>query len=119
MATFKNENRNWVEYRQLPNINMLDFHNYTPGVGHDYWESMQSVYERTLSALMRAQQEGKSYVLITHGHSTSRLGRTTSRSQVRKAMRSKEATPLIIRRECIQDDSVFLAAVKPLNKSDV
>lgn len=115
---FKTEFRNWVEYRQFPNIMEVDYHWADSGKYGAYWESMQAVFDRTLQALRKAQEEGKSYVLFTHGHSTSHRGKATSRSQVRKVMRSKDATPFIIRRECIQHRSVFVAAIKPLPRTD-
>src|ERR1035437_9916430 len=52
--------------------------------------------------------------MFLHGWSTSRPGNTTSRSQVRKLMQSKESTPYIVRRDCIQHDTVFVAAIRPL-----
>ena len=75
---------------------------------------MQAVWDRALSALVEAQRSGKKYVLLTHGSTTSRIGKMTARSQVRKLLRSKEATPYVIRRESIQHDSVFVAAIRPL-----
>jgi len=109
------EGRNWVEYRNLPNMVEVDFH-------HDgrrppelsYGDCMGDVYERTLSALVQAQKEGKSFVMFRHGASTSGPGRTTSRSMVRNFMRSKEATPYILRAKSIQHPTVFIAAVRPL-----
>lgn len=110
---FKDENGNWVEYRKLPDLLELDFHcNDGYGFG-SYWENMNDVADQALAALRRAQEEGKAYVLFTHGSSTSRIGKTTARSQVRKVMRSKDATPYIIRSQCIQHYSVFVAAVRP------
>jgi len=74
---------------------------------------MEKVYQDSLRALQRAQDEGYDYVLFTHGRSTSRRGKTTSRSQVRKLMRSPDATPYVLRSESIQHPSVFVAAIKP------
>ncbi len=110
---WKYEMRDWVEYRQFANLEEVDFHIQEPG--HDglaYWERMAEVYEVCLRRVKLAQAEGVDYLLFTHGWSTSRPGNTTSRSQVRKFMRSKDATPYIIRRQCVQHPSVFLAKIR-------
>jgi len=115
MNAFKREDGNWLRYRQLPNLVEVDFHR----VGFDlplsdapYYERMQQVGSDALDALINAQAAGKDWVLFTHGWSTSRLGATTSRSQVRSLMRSPQATPYIVRAECIQHDSVFVARIR-------
>jgi len=115
---FKYEICNWTSYRQLPKLVEVDFHWSEFGRYHDHLESMKAVCERTIEALMQAQKEGKQYVLFTHGASTSRPGRTTANSQVHKVMRSKEATPLVIRKECIKHHTAFVAAIRPLRKQD-
>jgi len=74
---------------------------------------MAAVYSDALEALKNAQLNKLDYVVFTHGWSTSRPGTITSRSHVRKLMRSREATPYIIRRNCIQHHSVFVAAIRP------
>lgn len=111
---FKFEYRDWIEYRKLPGLMEIDFH-FSPeeslGTFHD---NMQDVRERTLAALQAAQREGMQHVLFTHGHSTSRPGKTSARSMVRGVMRSKEATPYLLRAHCIQHPSVFVAAIRPL-----
>jgi hypothetical protein len=78
---------------------------------------MGNVWERAFEALRGAHEQGAKYVLFTHGSSTSRLGKTTARSQVRGLMRSKEATPYILRSKCIQHDTVFVAAIRPKPKA--
>jgi len=110
---FKRESGNWVEYRELPDLMHVDFHYESSETLGSYWENMEDVAKKTLRALMRAQEEGNQYVLFGHGHSTSRIGKVTARSQVRKVMRSKEATPYIVRSRCIQHYSVFVAAIRP------
>ena len=112
---FKRESKDWVVYRELPNLLEVDFH-YGDSIGSNgsYHENMEAVYTDSLNALIDAQKNGKEYVLFTHGSSTSRRGATTSRSQVRKLMRSKDATPYIIRKNSIQHRTVFVAAIKPL-----
>ncbi len=79
-----------------------------------YWERMQEVHDDSLGALRAAHGSGVPYVVFRHGWSTS-VGwkKTTSRSVVRELMRSKEATPYIVRSKCIQHDSVFIAAIRP------
>ena len=111
---FKQCGGDWIEFRKMPELMEVGFHWSSHEPKGAYWQNMQAVWEATLKSLIDAQQAGKRYVLFRHGHSTSRIGRTTSRSQVRKLMRSKEATPFIIRRECIQHGSVFVAAIRPL-----
>ncbi len=115
---FKYQFRNWIEYRKLANLVEVDFHPQEGGNGLPYWERMEEASSRTISALREAQKAGKQYVLFTHGSSTSHRGKTTCRSQVRSVMRSKEATALIMRGACIQQDSVFLAAIRPLDNSE-
>jgi hypothetical protein len=110
---FKKEYRNWTEYRNLPNVQEVDLHLSKFGP-HDFWSSMEKVKSRTLDAIKSACEGGQvKFVLFTHGWSTSRRGRTTARSQVRSVMRSKDATPFIDRKRCIQHDSVFVAAIRP------
>lgn len=111
---FRFETRNWVEYRALPGVAEVDFH-FAPheslGAFH---ANMQHGRERTLAALADAQCGGVRYLLFTHGHSTSGPGRMSMRSVVRGVMRSKDATPYIVRSKCIQHSSVFVAAIRPV-----
>jgi hypothetical protein len=74
---------------------------------------MASIREEALKALKNAYTSGVTWVLFRHGSSTS-MGwkRPTARSEVRGLMRSKDATPYIIRAQCIQHPSVFLARIK-------
>lgn len=114
MATFKQEHGNWLEYRKLSGLVELDFHRADQESDAPYWIKMDNVLGEVLDHLQIAQNQGAKWLLITHGWRSS-LGwkKTTARSQVRKLMRSKEATPYIVRGECIQHQSVFLAAIKP------
>ena len=115
---FKYACRNWVEYRdELPDLVECDFHWTNEPMSGLYHENMQAVWSRALQALADAQANGNRYVLFTHGKSTSGIGKTTARSQVRKLMRSKEATPYLLRRDCIEQDSVFIAAIRPTKAS--
>jgi hypothetical protein len=111
---FKKGSGSWTQYRQLPSLIEIDFHHsgYEPRE-MPYEEAMGNVWHDALEALRTAYQQGKRYVLFTHGSSTSRPGKTTARSQVRGLMRSKEATPYICRSECIQHETVFVAAIRP------
>jgi hypothetical protein len=65
-----------------------------------------------LSAIREAYTRGVPYVLLVHGNSTSRPGKTTQRSMIRSLMRSKDATPYIVRSECIQHHTVFVAKIR-------
>jgi hypothetical protein len=73
---------------------------------------MCEVEETVLKSLQRAYERGRPYLMFTHGGSTSRPGKTTARSVVRRVMRSKEATPYIQRSECIQHPTVFVAKIR-------
>ena len=111
---FKKESGDWVKYRELPNSQEVDLHDSERGPRDiPYWESMEIVYRKVLAELKTAQRKGIQFVIFTHGSSTSRQGQTTARSQVRKLMRSPDATPYIIRKECIQHNSVFVSAIRP------
>jgi len=112
----------WTQYRQLPSLMEADFHCSEYGRREGprempYEDVMFDARDDALEALKAAQEQGIRYVLFTYGASTSRPGKTTARSQVRGLMRSKEATPYICRRECIQHETVFVAAIRP--KSNV
>lgn len=111
--TFRKEGGDWTEYRELPGLAELDLHRADSPSEFAYWEAMDAVRSDTLAALKRAQEAGRQYLLVRHGHSTSRPGAVTSRSQVRGLMRSPDATPYILRSKCVQHYSVFLAAIRP------
>jgi len=111
---FKKEAGDWKRYRALSPTE-VDFHNSEVGRRENPYESaMSDVHDKALEALKAAQQQGHAHVLFTHGSSTSRIGKTTARSVVRNLMKSKDATPYIVRGNCIQHESVFLAAIRPL-----
>lgn len=116
---FRQSLSDWVEFRQLESLVQVDFHWAGQETTGTYWENMEAVWSVTLMSLIDAQNAGKKYVLFKHGHSTSRLGKVTARSQVRKFMRSKEATPYIVRNKCIQHSSVFVAAIRPRATEDL
>ena len=108
---FKKESRDWKEYRTLEGqIREYDCH-FGSDYGMAYHELMESIYDDVLKILQDEYNRGGDWVLITHGWSTSRRGNITARSQVRKLMRDKDATPFIDRKRCIQHHSVFVAAI--------
>lgn len=111
----KEDSGDWTRYRSLPKLIEVDFHNSAYGRRDvPYSKAMENSRSKALEALVDAYQQGFQYVLFTHGKSTSRPGRTTARSQIRKLMRSRDATPYILRSECIQHESVFVAAIRHL-----
>jgi hypothetical protein len=106
-------NGSWTRFRQLPDLVEGDFHRSGRQDGGYYHDHMAVVSEDVLDAFQKAQADGKPYVLFSHGWSTS-VGwkQPTSRSVIRKLMRSPEATPYIDRARCIQPESVFVAAIR-------
>ncbi len=112
MALWRTEDGDWKRYRSLPVAVEVDFHREGWDGPHWYDDKMREVRDEALDALERAHQLGLKYVIFTHGSSTSGPGRTTARSQVRGLMRSPSATPYVNRRECIQHDTVFVAALR-------
>jgi hypothetical protein len=116
---FKKDYRNWIEFRKLsPSPVEYDYHaGENEDDGLDYQGRMEWAYDCALSVLKQAQSNGKKYVMFIHGWSTSRIGKTTIRSQIRKCMRSKDATPFLIRKECIQHHTVFIASIRPSKSS--
>ena len=108
----------WTQYRKLGRVDEIDCH-LGPQRDRDGWrqtsfhELMDGVREEALEALQLAQEAGYQWVLFTHGRSSSRPGKATCRSVIRKLMRSKSATPFIVRCKCIQHESVFVAAIRP------
>lgn len=120
MTLFKHDRGNWVEFRKLPDLSEVDFHWSKEESRGNYYENMADVRKIALNSLIKAQQEGKKYVLLIHGWSTSRNGTTTSRSQIRGLMKHKDSTPYIIRKKCIQHDTVFVAAIRSVsNEMDI
>ncbi len=117
-SKFKEEAGDWTPHRKLPDSVEVDLHRSDDRPRHGprdvpYRADMLEVEDDAFEALVNAQQEGKQYVLFTHGRSTSGFGKTTARSVIRGLMRSTAATPYIVRKECIQHPSVFVAAIRP------
>lgn len=111
MATFKTGTGDWVRYRALKPVE-LDLHFGKRGDGMSYGEAMYGVEERVEEAVRKAHLDRRDWLLILHGASTSRPGKTTARSVVRGFMRSPKATPYIDRSECIQHETVFVARIR-------
>jgi hypothetical protein len=111
-----NETGNWTDYRArfgLLSEDEIDLHRGRRDVhSKSYDDAMSEVEETVHAALRQASERGRGYVMFIHGWSTSRSGATTARSVVRGFMRSKEATPFIDRRRCIQHPAVFVAKLK-------
>ena len=114
MAGFQHDNTtNWVEFRRLPNLVEVDFHWSDGRREVEYWEAMAEVERVALESLRNAQARGTSYVLMTHGSSTSEGWRQqTARSAIRGLMRSKTASRYIVRNRCIQHATCFVAAIR-------
>ena len=111
--SFKHESGDWTRFREMKPCIEIDFHLSESGPrATNYEAAMGDVRCRAMSALKNAYEIGLRFVIFTHGHSTSRPGHTTARSEVRGLMRSSDATPYIKRGECIQHESVFVAALK-------
>ena len=120
MYNFKKEAGDWTRYLNFPNHKEFDLHRPDLQGAPPYgWKEpchkrMATVYENTLRELKAAyQSDTVEHLIIRHGDSTSRMGKITSRSQVRKLVNSPDATPYIIRSKCIQHPTVFVAAIRP------
>jgi hypothetical protein len=109
---FKKEFRNWIEYRSLPGIREVELH-FGENMGGSFYENMDAIRVLALDSIKNAYHDNEiQYVMFTHGSSTSGSGRISSRSVIRGLMRHKDATPFICRKDCIQHDSVFVAAMR-------
>ena len=118
MSSFQKGHGDWTQYRNLPSLVEVDFHysDYSERP-YDYYEAMGNIREIVLNALKKAYEGNDTeYILFIHGSSTSGQSKTTARSVVRGLMRSKDATPYVKRKRCIQHRSVFVAAIRPKNQ---
>lgn len=111
MPAFKTSCENWVNFRSL-SPREIDLHYGRSDGSVPYWERMAKNRQIVIDALEAGQRDNVEWVLFRHGASTSRLGATTTRSVVRGVMRSSDATPYIIRKECIQHETIFLARIR-------
>ena len=110
---FQKGSGDWKKYRELGTYTECDFHYLE---GRNYSEKLGQVHGIVMGGFKEAQEKGIEYVIFTHGHSTSGPFKTTTRSIVRHIMRSKESTPYVIKKNCIQHYSVFVAAIRPISK---
>lgn len=111
----KREEGNWVSYRErfgLSNVDEINLHFGPRKLGTSYYDVMVEVEDHVRNSLRKAQENGRQFVMFLHGCSTSRPGQTTARSVVRGFMRSKEATPFIVRADCVQHPTVFVAKIR-------
>jgi hypothetical protein len=111
----KREEGNWVSYRKrfgLSKADEIDLHFGPCDIGTSYYDVMADVEYLVRDSLRKAQERGSQFVMFVHGWSTSGPGRTTARSVVRGFMRSKEATPFIVRADCVQHSTVFVAKIR-------
>jgi hypothetical protein len=83
-----------------------------------YDEVMADMKELVRTALAKAQDAGRAYVMFVHGQSTSGPGKMTARSVVRQFMRLRETTPYVVKRGCIQHPVIFFAEMKLTAESD-
>jgi hypothetical protein len=89
----------------------VDFHRAgtLPGVGHA--AKMRAAYDEALAALRSAYERGLSWVVFTHGRSTSGRGKISCRSVIRGLLRSPEATPYIVRSRIIANPAITAVPV--------
>lgn len=95
----------------------VDLHFGRRGPGVSYDEVMAEIARLVETKVQEAHAKGRPYILFIHSHSTSRGNNTTARSVVRGFMRSREATPYIDRRHCVEHPSAFLVKLKPKTQS--
>lgn len=118
VSSFRVETGDWTRFRALQ-PREFDLHRSEWGPrAVPYWVAMNEVRDDTLAELVAAQKCGADWLLIRHGGSTSRPGRKTARSVVRAIMRSRAATPFIVRRDCVQHELVFLARMRRPSADD-
>jgi hypothetical protein len=117
MSKVLKETCNWTEFRGRFDLEEVDLHfgGRDPWVRYD--EVMSDVEDLVKASLAKAQNAGRPYVMFIHGWSTSRPGQRTARSVVGQFMRSKEATPFIVRSECIEHPTVFVAKIRKTRPS--
>jgi hypothetical protein len=102
----------WIELDK-PGAQRLDLHFGKGDGSKPYQERMSDVLRLVFDTLKQAQSDGVEWILITHGSSTSGAFKTSARSVVRGLMRSPEATPFIVRKDCVQHETAFLVRVNP------
>lgn len=115
--TFQKYEGDWQDLRKAGCIE-CDFHRGRRPYHKPYWECMGEVYRETLDTIRDAYERGVPYLLIGHGYSTSAPFRTTACSVVRSVVRSKEVTPFVDRKNCVQHRACFLVALKHRVRKD-
>lgn len=115
-TTFQAFDGDWQTLR-VPGIREIDFHRGRRDPSIPYMQAMSEVYTETLDAIRKAHADGEPYLLIGHGFSTSGAFRVTARSMVRRALRSPEATPYIVRRDTVLHRAVARVAIRPKTAS--
>ena len=111
----KRERGDWKLYRarfDLISDDEVDLHFGRRDLGVGYDDVMAEVKQLVKDAVRKAQENGRPRLMFIHGHSTSRPGKTTARSVVRGFMRSQEATPFVVKVDCIQHNTVFIAKIR-------
>jgi hypothetical protein len=116
VSTFKTCEGDWQQLRLL-GTREIDFHRGRRPRELAYWQAMADVSEEALAAIRSAYTDGVPYLLIGHGHSTSRPFHVTARSSIRRLLRSPDVTPYVDRRRCIQHNACFLVALRPTTAS--
>jgi hypothetical protein len=121
MSRFKIGICDWTQYFSKLNLSEKDDQiNLHFGKGcKPHYESMAEVEMIVERGLKEAQLKGRPYLVFNHGWHTSGRGRTSARSVVRGFMRSKAATPLIERKDCIQHVTIFVAKLRSLTPMPV
>jgi hypothetical protein len=107
------EHGDWTQYRSLPNLVEIDFHRGRRDRSKSYWECMAEVREEAEQAIRQAYDEGRSWLLIGHGQSTSRPFHTTARSVIRRLVRDKSMTPYILRAQSICHPTCMAVRLRP------
>jgi len=115
-SRFPKGSGDWTQYRR-PDCKEVNFHFGRREPNQSYDEAMWEIEDIVEGELVKAQKNGCAYVMFIHGWSTSGPGKINARSVVRGFMRSPEATPLIVRSECIQHETIFRAKVRIAKRS--
>lgn len=99
--------------RSLQNVVTIDFHRGRRDRSKPYWECMGEVWTEAEAAIRQAYEEGRSWLIIGHGQSTSRPFHVTARSNIRRLVRDKSMTPYILREQSVRHDTFFEVKIRP------
>jgi hypothetical protein len=121
MRAIQRATGDWTELRKLPGVREVDLHFAQGGApigpSSNFAGKMAAVRQHVLQQIVAASQdEAVAFLLVVHGKSTSRPGRTSSRSVVRDLARDKAVTPYIDRAKCVQHESCFAFALRRENE---